>query len=151
MDMWRLHPQKARRAYSLLEVVLASTICTSALVPALALVRDSLDLADRIDKRHLILIYGVSMMEEQLAIVAATWSEGSLSGDYAGDGHANVRYSVTRSDDSINGGIADRLMCVSVTAYNDEDGDDSLDSGEMRTTLTTKISKVASYEQMAGS
>jgi hypothetical protein len=134
-----------------LEVVLASTICTTALVPALALVRDGIDLANKIDKRHLILMYGVSMMEEQLAIVGATWTEGNLSGDYASDGHANIRYTVTRSDDSINGGIANRLMNVSVTAYSDEDGDDVLDATEMRTTLTTKISKMASYEQMAGS
>ena len=139
------------KAYSLLEVVMASAICATALVPALATVRDGVTLADRIDKRHLLLIYGVSKMEEQLAIVAASWTEGTISGDFAADGHANIRFSAARSDDPASGGIADRLMYVSVTTYSDDDGDDSLDADEMRTIMTTKIGRLVSYENKAGS
>ena len=66
---------RVRSAYSLLEVVLASAICATALVPALAVLRDGMTLADIIDTRHLLLTYGVSKMEEQLAIVGATWTD----------------------------------------------------------------------------
>jgi hypothetical protein len=140
-----------RRGYSLLEVVLASAICASALVPALAILRDGILTAETIDTRHMVLLYGVQKMEEQLAIVAALWTQGSASGDFAAEGHANIRYSVTRSDSAGSGGITNRLMAITVTAYGDDDGDDTLDAGEPQTTLTTKISKLATYESMAGS
>jgi hypothetical protein len=90
-------------------------------------------------------------MEEQMAIVAATWSEGTTSGDFAADGHANIRFTATRSDDPASGGLADRLMQISITTYSDDDGDDALDTGEMRTTLSTKIGKLVTYENKASS
>jgi hypothetical protein len=144
-----VHAYRASNAYSLLEVVLASAICATALVPALALMRDGVSLGETIDKRHLILIYGVSKMEEQMAVVAATWTTGTASGDFAADGHDNIRYTVTRSDDPASGGITNRLMAISVTTYCDDDADDLLDTSELRTVLTTKIGKLASYEYKA--
>jgi hypothetical protein len=140
---------RAPKAYSLLEVVLASAICATALVPALAFLRDGLALGDAIDTRHLLLLYGVSKLEERMAVVAATWSEGTISGDFAADGHADIRYIATQSDDAAGGGIADRLMSVSVTTFYDDDGDDALDATEMQTTMTTKIGKYISYENKA--
>jgi len=137
-------------AYSLLEVVLASAICASALVPALAILRDGVSLGRNIDTRHLLLLYGVSKLEEQSAVVAATWADGSLSGDFAADGHADVRYLVTRSDSPSDGGIANRLMNISVTTYCDDNGNDAMGSDEPRVLLTTKISKLVSYESEAG-
>jgi hypothetical protein len=141
--------RRATKAYSLLEVVMASTICATALVPALAFMRDGMTLAATIDTKHMLLTYGVSKMEEQLAIVAATWIEGAVSGDFATDGHANIRFTVTRSDAPASGGIDNRLMSVTVTTYSDDDGDDTMDAAEARLTLTTKISKLVNYENEA--
>jgi hypothetical protein len=118
-------------------------------VPSLTLLRDSMTVAENIDTRHLLLVYGVSKMEEQLAVVAASWTTGNASGDFAADGHANVRYTVVRTDNPASGGITDRLMSVTVTTYNDDDGDDTMDANEMQTSLTTKIGKFVSYENMA--
>jgi hypothetical protein len=143
--------RKRAAGYSLLEVVLASSICTVALVPALALMRDGMTTAGNIDARHLMLVYGVSKMEEQLAVVAATWATSSLSGDFAADGQASIRYSVTRSDAPASGGLTGRLMNIAVTVYDDANGNDTLDASEMQTTFTTKISKCATYETLAGS
>ena len=140
-----------RRAYSLLEVVLASTICASCLVPALAVLRDGIALGDIIDTRHLLLTYGVSKMEEQLAIVGATWATGTANGDFAADGQPNIRFSVTRSDSAVSGGITNQLMNVSVTTYSDDNGNDAMDTSEMRSTFTTKVAKCVSYATKAGS
>ncbi len=148
--MWHRRAHRPRKAYSLLEVMLASAICATALVPALALLRDGLALADTIDTRHQILLCGVSKLEEQLAIVAATWSTGSIAGDFSADGYTGIRFTATRSDSAANGGITGRLMNVSVTAYSDDNGNSALDSSEMQTTLTTKVSKLVSYEDKAG-
>jgi hypothetical protein len=141
---------RQRNAYSLLEVVLASGICATALVPALALLRDGVTLADRVDARHLLLLYGVSKTEEHLAIVAAGWTEGTFTGNFAAEGHANVRFIVAQSDEVASGGIVDRLMNVQVTTYRDDDGDAALDADEMRNIMRTKIGKFNSYENKAG-
>jgi hypothetical protein len=140
-----------RGAYSLLEVVLASAICATALVPALAVLRDGIALGDIIDTRHLLLTYGVSKMEEQLAIVGATWATGAAAGDFASDGQPNIRFGVTRSDSPANGGITNQLMNVSVTTYSDDNANDVMDTSEMRSTFTTKVAKSVSYATKAGS
>jgi Tfp pilus assembly protein PilV len=137
--------------YSLLEVMLASAICAVALVPALAILRDGISATENIDKRHMVLLYAVEKMEEQLAVAAASWTTASAAGDFASEGHPDIRYSVTRSDSVANGGIPNQLMNISVTAYYDGDDDDALDTGEPRTVLTTKISKLATYESKASS
>jgi hypothetical protein len=143
--------RRARRAYSLLEVVLASTICASALVPALAVLRDGVALGEIIDTRHLLLTYGVSKMEEQLAVVGATWATGTVTGNFASDGQSSIRFSVTRSDSAGSGGITDQLMNVSVTTFSDDNGNSTMDSSEARITLSTKVAKLVSYETKASS
>jgi hypothetical protein len=151
-EVKRAMPRRpARRAYSLLEVVMASAICATALVPALAFMRDGMTLATTIDTKHMLLTYAVSKMEEQLAIFAATWAEGNISGDFAADGNANIRFAVTSSDAPASGGIDSRLMNVSVTTYSDDDNDDTMDAAEARITVTTKISKLVTYEDNASS
>lgn len=131
--------------------MLASSICASALVPAMAILRDGLLAAETIDTRHKLVIYGIQKMEEQMALVAGGWSTGSASGNYAADGYTSIRYSVTRSDAGASGGITDRLMNISVTVYNDDNGNSTLDSGEPTSTFTTKISKLATYAALTGS
>jgi hypothetical protein len=141
----------ARRAYSLLEVVLASAICASALVPALAFMRDGIALSDIIDTKHVLLTCGVSKMEEQIAVVGATWASGTMTGNFAADGQAGIRFSVARSDAAAGGGIVNQLMVVTVTAYSDDNGNSSMDASEARIVLTTKVAKLVSYANKASS
>ncbi len=145
------HRAGYRRAYSLLEVVMASAICASALVPALAVMRDGMSLCDIVDTRHLLLMYGVSKMEEQLAIVGATWATGTLNGNFAADGQSRIRYIVTRSDSAANGGITNQLMAITVTTFSDDNGNGSMDTSEARLAFTTKVAKLGSYVTKAGS
>jgi hypothetical protein len=139
------------RGYSMLEVVLASSICLTALVPALAMLRDGIALGEIIDTRHLLLTYSVSKMEEQLAVVGTTWSTGSVTGNFAADGQSSIRYSVTRSDAAVDGGIVGKLMVVTVTTYSDDNGNSTMDSSEARTIMTTKIANLVSYVSKANS
>jgi hypothetical protein len=134
----------------MLEVMLASTICITAIVPALAMLRDGIALGDIIDTRHLLLTYSVSKMEEQLAVVGATWATETLTGNFAADGQSTIRYTVIRSDAAVDGGISGKLMVVTVTTYSDDNGNGAMDSNEARTTMTTKVAKLASYVTKAG-
>jgi hypothetical protein len=129
----------------MLEVVLASSICMTALVPALAVLRDGIALGDTIDTRHLLLTYSVSKLEEQLGIVAATWATGTVTGNFASDGQASIRFTVTRSDAVVDGGIVGKLMVVTVTTYSDDNGNSAMDASEARTIMTTKIANLVSY------
>jgi hypothetical protein len=140
-----------RRGYTMLEVVLASSICLTAIVPALSMLRDGIALGDIIDTRHLLLQYGVSKMEEQLAVIGATWTTGTLTGNFASDGQSSIRYAVTKSDAVVDGGVVGKLMVVTVTTYNDANGNSTMDASEARTTLTTKLAKLVSYVTKASS
>jgi hypothetical protein len=139
---------RSRCAYSLLEVMLASSICATAIVPALALMRDGMSNLTKIDTDHLLLLYGVQKMEEQQAICARSWTTGSTTGDFSADGNASIGYSVTRSDSAASGGITNRLMAISVTTFYDTNGNSAMDAGESRLTFTTKISKLATYQAL---
>jgi hypothetical protein len=137
--------KRARAAYSMIEVVMAASICITAIVPALAMLRNGMALGTIIDTRHLLLTYAVSKMEEQLAIVGATWATGTLTGNFASDGQSTIRYSVTRSDAVSDGGVVGKLMVVTVTTYSDDNGNNTMDSSEARLIVTTKVAKLTSY------
>ncbi len=139
-----------RGGYSLLEVVLAASICASALVPALAFMRDGMTLGDIVDTKQLLLIYGVSKMEEQQAIVGATWATGTVTGNFASEGQSSIRYSATRSDAAASGGVTNQLMVITVTTFSDDNANSTMDSSEPRLTFTTKVAKSVSYVTRAG-
>lgn len=140
--------QRAAVGFSLLEVVMASTLAAVALVGALALLRDGMAASRTIDSRQLLTNYAVSKLEQQLAIVAGSWTSGTVAGDFAADGHPNIRYRATRSDAAADQGMLDRLMHLQVTTYVDANGNDILDFDEKRCSFRTKVSKLVSYESL---
>ena len=137
------------QGFSLLEVAMASTLTAIALVGALAMLRDGMAASETIDNRYLLTNYAVSKLEEQMAVVAASWTTGASVGDFAADGHADLRFQVTRSDAVLDGGLVDRLMHIQVTTYVDADGDDALDASEKNCTFRTKVGKFINYEALA--
>jgi hypothetical protein len=97
----------------------------------------------------LLALYAASQVEERLGVVAASWAEGTLAGDYASDGHPNIRYTTTCSDEVVSGGIVGTLMDIRSTVYYDTNADDALSAGEMRCSFRTKIGKFATYEALS--
>ena len=85
-------------------------------------------------------------LEEHLAIGAANFTSGTASGSYTADGFPSFRFSVSRSDAVVDGGIVDRLMVVTATVWYDQDGDTTLDAGEIQVTMSSKIAKMAVYQ-----
>ncbi len=119
------------------------------LVPAIKFVRYGMERSLDDDRRQLLALYAVSQVEERLGIVAATWQEGTISGDYAADGHADIRFVTICSDEVASGGIVDTLMDIRSTVYYDANADDALTAGEMRCTFRTKTGKFATYEALS--
>lgn len=145
------HRRKAASGYSLLELMLATALVAGTLTPALALLRDGMDLSRSTDQQMLLTNYAIQKLEERMAVVAADWTANTIVGDLSSDGHDTIRYVVTSSDEVADGGIVDSLMNIEITTYVDTDGDDSHDSGELSCVFRTKIANLNTYVEEAGS
>jgi len=132
--------------FSLLEMVMAAALVTGTVVPALAVIRDSMAQSRNLHRQKLLANYAVHILEEQAAYAATHWTNETIGDDFATDGHDNIRYTLTKSDDPSDGGLASQLMNIEVTVYDDTDGDDTLDSTEIQETYRTKVAKLNSYE-----
>jgi type II secretory pathway component PulJ len=145
-----MHLKRSRRGQSLLEVIAASTIIAAALVPALRMMRDSLEVSRSVEEADLMSTLCVDKLEEHLNKVAATWDKTTASGDYAAlEGRSYLQFQVTKSDAVPDGGISDRLMAITAVVWNDANGNGGLDGGEKKVTFATKVSKSVSYKNEA--
>ncbi len=136
----------ARRGQSLLEVIAASTIIATALVPALRMMWDSLEVSRSVEEADLMSTLCVDKLEEHMSKVAANWDKTTASGDFAAlEGRSYLQFQVTKSDAVPDGGISDRLMAITAVVWNDVNGNGSLDGGEKKVTFGTKVSKFVSY------
>lgn len=142
---------RRRPGYSLIELLLATALVGGTLAPALALMRDGIDVSNKTDQRQLLANYAVSKLEEQLAIAANGWSNGTTTGNFSADGFSSLRFIAVRSDAVVDGGLVNQLMLVRVTTFIDDDADSTLDAGEQRTVYRTKVSKLATYAALSGS
>ncbi|MFT5524260.1 MAG: hypothetical protein ACI9HK_002211 [Pirellulaceae bacterium] len=117
-----------KRGNSLLELVAASTILATTMVPALRMMST----------------FCVSKLEERMAQTARVWATSAVSGNFNAAGYANIRFQVTRSDATSDGGIPGRLMTLTSTVWEDENGNGSWSTGEPRVIFATKLSRTAS-------
>lgn len=143
-----MSPSKSRirRGQSLLEVVAAGTIIATALVPALRMMRDSLEVSRGLEEADLMSTLCVDKLEEQMNNVAATWDKTTTSGNYAAlEGRSYLKFRITKSDAVSDGGIVNRLMAITAVVWNDANGNGNPDTGEKKVTFATKVSKFVSY------
>lgn len=131
--------------YSLVELVASIALMGATLVPALELVRSSMETSVEMDQRQLLALYAVSQVEQQLAASAMTWANASYSGNYAADGHSAIRFDTVCSDDPAEGGVEDTLMAISTTVYYDSNGDSTLNTDELKCSYRTKVGRFATY------
>lgn len=136
-----------RRGNTLLELVAASTVLALALVPALRIMRDSVLIGSDLELSNAMSTLCAGRLEETLAKISATWNTTSEAGNYSSIGYTTLKYAVTKSDAPANGGIVNRLIAVTVTVWEDADGDNVLDTGEKKVQFSGKVAKFATYNQ----
>ncbi len=134
-----------RSGQTLMEVGLAVVLLAGTLAPALTLMRRGLEYGRDIDRRNAMTTLGTSTLEQYAARTMAVWTTGTLSGTYATEGYADLRYTLTRSDAAASGGIANRLMALQLTAWHDANNNSVRDANESYVILATKVSKVRGY------
>ncbi len=128
---------------------MAGVLMSVTLVPALRLLRNSLRIGREIETYELLTTFSTSRLEEYLALTSADWQPGTFTGDFSADGHANLRYSVVCSDAAGDGGMADQLMAIVSTVWEDANSNATRDSGELTVVLASKTAKTATYQAAA--
>jgi len=146
---YKLQGKHGPAAFSLLEMVAATALVASTLVPALSLMRDAMAQSREVDRRDLLLLYAVQKMEEQTAVSMRYWANVSAAGNFAADGHPEIGFNLSTSDNPSAGGIVDRLMNIQVTVFDDLDGNLLPGTGALQVPLRTKIAKLVTYENEA--
>lgn len=141
---------RRQRGFSLLETLMAGTVLAVVLVPALEVMRRSLAMARDVETVQMTTTLCVSKMEEQLSLAAYGFTSATTSGNFSADGYSTIRFTATRSDTALSGGIPDRLMAITVTVWQDTNGNSALNTGEISTSLTTKVAKMAIYQSATG-
>ncbi len=136
---------RTRSGQSLLEVTLAIVLLAGTLVPALRLMRQALEQSRELERRNLLVSLAMGKLEERLAVASNSWSNGTVTGTFANLGAAELRFSVVHSDAAGDGGLTDRLMTVTCTAWHDADANGQIDAGESYVTFASKISKLVGY------
>ena len=136
----------AVRGFSLLEMAFATTLLAGTLVPALAVMRDAMAISRETTTRSLLVNYAVEKLEEHASEAIDAWTEATTTVDFSSDGFADIVCIAVTSDDPSDGGIVDGLMSVEVTVFEDLDGDQTLDSGELSVGMRTKVAKLNTYE-----
>lgn len=138
--------RSSRRAYSLLEVVMATLLMGLAIIPAMKFMSSAIHSGYELETWNQMNVLAVSKLEEQLSVAANDFLTGSDSGTFTEPGLTGLRYMATRSTAAGDGGIEDQLMVIQVTVWNDEDGDTSLDASERQVTYATKLASMSLYQ-----
>jgi hypothetical protein len=133
----------------LLEVIAATTILAMTLVPTLRMMRDSLRVGRETEMANHLATWAASKLEEHLVLTAATWSATNVTGDLAAEGFPAVKFQILRSDQLADGGLPGSLMALTSTVWEDRDGDNGWDAGELRSVFATKVARIAAYEYEA--
>lgn len=142
-------PGRPRWGQTMLELVAATIIISTALVPALRLTRDGVSQLDRLEQAERCHLLCVSKLEETLAQTAGNWNMGTASGHFGSAGWSTHRFSVTRTDTQASGGIPNALCVVRVVVWSDNNGNGGLDNDEVHCELTSKLARLRSYDYEA--
>ncbi len=137
---------RERKAFSLLEMVMAATLVVGTLVPTMTVMRDAMAKSRDLNRRNLLSNYAVSVLENQASVAIKNWTNTTATGNFAADGHPNIRYSAFRSDTGVNGGISNQLMHIQVTVFDDFNNDTLVSANELNVIYRTKVARLQSYD-----
>lgn len=127
---------------------MAVVLVAGTLAPALSVMRDAIDLSYRTDQHQLLANFACALLEEQIALAGSNWSNASTSGSLATNGFPALRFTAVRSDQAVDGGIFGRLLAITVTVFDDENGDSLLGATERKAVFKTKLAKLATYDAL---
>ena len=141
----RRTPRTQRGGHTLIELLAASAIIAVAITSTLSLMRQGMEITRDTEQRGMVTTLCISKLEERLAAVPNNFTNSTTTGTFAADGYANIRFSAVHSDNPVDGGITGKLMVVTVTVWDDANGNTVRNSGEASVTLTSKVAKITAW------
>ncbi|MCA9136316.1 MAG: hypothetical protein KDB00_06150 [Planctomycetales bacterium] len=135
----------------MLELVAASTIIGIGMIPALKLTTKGVTHANDLELSETLLSLCASKMEEEMARTMAGWDLNDHQGQFSIAAHPELRFQVSKSDSSVDGGLPGKLAAIQVVVWQDTDADAIVDSSEHNVWLATKLAKLTSYEEKSKS
>ena len=144
-----MKPKNPRKGHTLLELLVASTLLAIAIVPGLALMRESMRVDRKIESREMMTTLCISKMEQQLALISADsgWNVSSSSGTFSSEGYPHLHYIVSMTDDSASTTGGGNLMLISTTVWDDENQDGTQQANEPSTVFQTKVAQMTTYQE----
>lgn len=130
---------------TMLELVAATVVIATALVPALRLTRNSLQSLERIEQSERCHFLCVSTLEESMVMASANWAAQPRFGDFSRAGWPEYLYQVTMSDSESEGGIPGSLAVIRVLVWYDANGSGTAEADEVYCQLETKLANLQSY------
>ena len=134
-----------RRGQTLLELVGATTVIAIALVPALRIMRDCIRLGRNSETANLMSTLSTSKLEEHLVSTAANWNATTDAGGFTG--YPTLRDQVVKTDEGVGSG----LMNITSRVWEDTNGNQTWDAGELGTSFATKLARNVAYQLEASS
>ena len=131
--------------HTLIELLAASAIVAIAITSTLSLMKQGMEITRDTEQRGMVTTLCISKLEERLAAVPKNFTSSTTSGTFSADGYANIRFTAVHSDNSADGGITGKLMVVTVTVWDDANGNATRDSGEATVTFTSKVAKITAW------
>jgi len=131
-----------RHGYTLLEMLAATAIAGGILTASLVALEQGMEHSRTAEVHNLLTTLAVSKTEEQMGIVAHTFSTSDSTGDFRAIGKPSLGYRVTCSDSVSSGGRPGELMAIKVIVWSDSRANGAYDIGEQEVTMHTTIAKL---------
>ncbi|MCD0461726.1 hypothetical protein [Roseiconus lacunae] len=138
-----------RAGQTMLELIAATTIISVAIVPALRLIRQRIEVSS--DLRHYEWLHCrcVAKVEQAMARTSASWLMTTQQGVLGNVDRTPFRYALVTSDQPSAGGVPGKLAVIDVLAYRDQNRNGTFDSNEIKVRLATKVAKTLTYQEIA--
>ena len=127
--------------FTFIELIGAITVLAIAIVPATKYLTESMTMRRRLEWDKILVRLAIQTIEEQMSVINAGFTTASQSGNFSAQGRPQVAYQVIRTDSASAGGVPGLLMAISVKVWFDLDQDQTLDAGERKVELNTKMAR----------
>ena len=133
--------RKRHRAFTFVELVAATVILAIAIVPATQYLTDSMTLRRRLERDGYMVALAIQTIEQQMAVINGGFTTTQVVDTFAAQGLPEIAYEVTRTDSTIDGGIPDLVMVITVRVWADTNANLTVDPGESVVELNTKMAR----------
>jgi prepilin-type N-terminal cleavage/methylation domain-containing protein len=132
---------RARRGFSLLEVIVGMVVVGLILVPTTAMMADVLRGQATQRSRAELQPLALGKQNEYAHLTRVSFRDRVVNGSFAAEGYPQLLFQVTCSQATSDGGIVGRLMAIRTQTWFDANGDRVLSGNETSVDLWTSVAR----------